>query len=194
LKRAIVALALAATFGACRQDMHDQPRYEPYERLAPPAVAGTVARGHLHDDEFLETGKVDGQFVDAFPLPVVYPQDGMPAPAGSFIDIRRGRERYEVYCAPCHGLAGRGNGMVVQRGYRPPPSLHIDRLRNERPGYYFDVISRGFGAMPDYAAQINVRDRWAIVAYVRALQLSQNAPVAELSSEVRRKVTGGQTP
>jgi mono/diheme cytochrome c family protein len=194
LKRVIVALALAATFGACRQDMHDQPRYEPYERLAPPAVAGTVARGHLHDDEFLETGKADGQFVDAFPLPVVYPQDGMPAPAGSFIDIRRGRERYEVYCAPCHGLAGRGNGMVVQRGYRPPPSLHIDRLRNERPGYFFDVISRGFGAMPDYAAQINVRDRWAIVAYVRALQLSQNAPVAELPSEVRRKVTGGQTP
>jgi len=194
LRRAIVALALAATFGACRQDMHDQPRYEPYERLAPPSVAGTVARGHLHDDEFLETGKVGGQFVDAFPLPVVYPQDGVPAPAGSFIDIRRGRERYEVYCAPCHGLAGRGNGMVVQRGYRPPPSLHIDRLRNERPGYFFDVISRGFGAMPDYAAQINVRDRWAIVAYVRALQLSQNAPVAELPSEVRRKVTGGQTP
>ena len=194
MKRAIAALALGATFGACRQDMHDQPRYEPYERLAPPSVAGTVARGHLHDDEFLETGKVGGQFVDAFPLPVVYPQDGVPAPAGSFIDIRRGRERYEVYCAPCHGLAGRGNGMVVQRGYRPPPSLHIDRLRNERPGYFFDVISRGFGAMPDYAAQINVRDRWAIVAYVRALQLSQNAPVAELPSEVRRKVTGGQTP
>ena len=194
MKRAIAALVLGATFAACRQDMHDQPRYEPYERLAPPSVAGTVARGHLHDDEFLETGKVGGQFVDAFPLPVVYPQDGVPAPAGSFIDIRRGRERYEVYCAPCHGLAGRGNGMVVQRGYRPPPSLHIDRLRNERPGYFFDVISRGFGAMPDYAAQINVRDRWAIVAYVRALQLSQNAPVAELPSEVRRKVTGGQTP
>jgi len=194
LKRAIAALALGATFGACRQDMHDQPRYEPYERLAPPSVAGTVARGHLHDDEFLETGKVGGQFVDAFPLPVVYPQDGVPAPAGSFIDIRRGRERYEVYCAPCHGLAGRGNGMVVQRGYRPPPSLHIDRLRNERPGYFFDVISRGFGAMPDYAAQINVRDRWAIVAYVRALQLSQNATLADLTANERMtlQAEGGQ--
>jgi mono/diheme cytochrome c family protein len=196
LRRALLAVALGAVaLGGCRQDMHDQPRFEVYERLAPPPIPGTVARGQLHDDVFFETGKVGDQFADTFPLPVVYLETGQRPPEGGlFIDIRRGRERFEIYCAPCHGLSGRGNGMVVERGYRPPPSLHIDRLRNERPGYLFDVITRGFGAMPDYAAQIPVRDRWAIVAYVRALQLSQNAPLAELPNDLRKKVTGGSTP
>ena len=99
--------------------------------------------------------------------------------------MRRGRERYDIFCSPCHGLTGEGDGMVVQRGYRRPPSFHVDRLRQAPPGHLFDVMTNGFGAMPDYAAQIPVRDRWAIAAYMRALQLSQNATRRELSPEAQ---------
>ena len=161
---------------ACRQDMHDQPRYEAFERSESFAdqrsarlpIAGTVARGQLRDDGLLETGKTGEDFAEVFPFPVT-------------LDVvTRGRERYEIYCAPCHGSSGRGNGMIVSRGYRRPPSFHIDRLRNERPGYVYDVITRGFGAMPEYAAQIGAHDRWAVVAYVRALQLSQNATLGDV--------------
>jgi mono/diheme cytochrome c family protein len=177
---AVLTLGLAA----CRQDMHDQPRYEPYERSETFAdrrasrlpVAGTVARGQLHDDEHLETGRIGDQFADTFPSAVT-------------LDVvQRGQQRYEIYCTPCHGRSGRGNGMIVQRGYRPPPSFHIDRLRQERPGYFYDVITRGFGAMPDYAAQITVRDRWAIVAYIRALQLSQNATLSDVPPAQREEL------
>jgi mono/diheme cytochrome c family protein len=181
-------LTLSGALAGCRQDMHDQPRYEPYERTdfyadhrsSREPVAGTVARGQLHEDELLETGKVGDTLTETFPFPVTLEV------------LRRGRQRYEIFCTPCHGLAGAGNGMVVARGYKAPPSFHIDRLRNERPGYYFDVITRGFGAMPDYAMQISVRDRWAIVAYVRALQLSQNATLADLTANERVTLqTGG---
>jgi len=181
------ALVLGALLAGCRQDMHDQPKYEAYERTdffpdhraSRDPVPGTVARGQLKDDDQLETGRVGDAFADSFPFPVT-------------LDVvRRGRERYEIFCTPCHGLTGRGNGMVVERGYKAPPSFHVDRLRNERPGYYFDVITRGFGAMPDYAAQIPVRDRWAIVAYVRALQLSQNATVADLTANQRAALQAG---
>jgi mono/diheme cytochrome c family protein len=102
--------------------------------------------------------------------------------------LRRGRERYDIFCSPCHGLGGEGDGMVVQRGYRRPPSLHVDRLRQAPPGHLYDVIANGFGAMPDYAAQIPVRDRWAIASYMRALQLSQNATIADLSPEAQGKL------
>jgi len=182
------ALALGGLFAGCRQDMHDQPKYEAYERTdffpdhrsSREPVAGTVARGQLKDDDFLETGKIGDGFAESYPFPVTLEV------------LRRGRQRYEIFCTPCHGLTGRGNGMVVERGYKAPPSFHIDRLRNERPGYYFDVITRGFGAMPDYAAQVPVRDRWAIVAYVRALQLSQNATLADLTPNQRATLqTGG---
>jgi len=175
LKRSTAFLALLA-LGACRQDMHDQPRYEPFERSdsfddkrsARLPIPGTVARGQLREDEVLETGRSGDAFAEGFPFAVT-------------VDLmKRGQLRYEIYCTPCHGRLGKGDGMIVQRGYRPPPSFHIDRLRNERPGYLFDVITRGFGAMPDYAAQIPVRDRWAIVAYLRALQLSQNAKLSDV--------------
>jgi mono/diheme cytochrome c family protein len=161
--------------------MHDQPKYTAYkpsdffsdERSARPVVEGTVAQGHLNDDELLYTGRVGGQPAAVFPFAIDEPL------------MRRGRERYDIYCSPCHGLTGEGDGMVVQRGYRRPPSFHTDRLRAAAPGHIYDVITNGFGAMPDYAAQIPVRDRWVIAAYMRALQLSQNATVAQLSPDVQ---------
>jgi len=100
--------------------------------------------------------------------------------------LLRGGERYEIFCSPCHDRVGMGQGMIVRRGYRPPPSLHIDRLRAAPPGHYFDVITHGFGVMPDYAAQISARDRWAIAAYIRALQLSQNAATGDVPESDRR--------
>lgn len=156
--------------------MHDNPRYEPLEAStffadgssARPLPANTVARGFLRADEHLYTGKVNGQLADTFPMPVT---------AGLML---RGQERYNVFCAPCHGRTGQGDGMVVRRGYRAPTSFHDPRLRQAPPGYVFDVITNGFGAMPDYAAQIPVTDRWAIAAYMKALQFSQNAALNDV--------------
>src|ERR1035437_2882553 len=154
---------------ACRQHMHDQPKYVPLRpsdffadgRSARPFIEGTVARGHLNDDTLLYTGKgADGKPSNEFPMPVTKAL------------ILRGEQRYNVYCTPCHDRTGSGNGMIVRRGYRRPPTYHSDRLRQQPNGYLYDVITNGFGAMPDYAAQIQPPDRWAIVAYIRALQLS----------------------
>lgn len=191
----ITVLALSAAGGACRQDMHDQPRYKPYarsdffgdHRSAREPIAGTIARGQLKDDTYFETGKIGDKFGDVFPFPVVL---GPSAHDQKVLAIERGRERFEIYCTPCHGRSGQGNGMVVQRGYRRPPSFHIDRLRQAPVGYFFDVMTNGFGAMPDYAAQIPVRDRWAIVAYIRALQLSQNATLADVPVSARGDLSG----
>jgi mono/diheme cytochrome c family protein len=174
---------LAALAAGCRQDMHDAPRYEALEqsdffgdnRSARPLVEGTVARGHLDQDEVLRTGKAGGAPAATLPLPV----DGAL--------LARGRERYGVFCSPCHGLAGRGDGMVVRRGYRQARSFHEDRLRAQPVGYFFDVITNGFGAMPDYA-HVPVRDRWAIVAYVRALQRSQHARVDDVPPQMRTQL------
>jgi mono/diheme cytochrome c family protein len=184
------ALALAPLLFACRQDMASQPRYNPLaesdffgdDRSARPLSDDTVARGHLRDESLLFTGKIGGAFADAFPFPV------------DEASLRRGRERFEIYCAPCHGRAGRGDGMVVQRGYRQPPSFHTDRLRQQPAGYFFDVIVNGFGAMPDYAAQIDVKDRWRIVAYVRALQLSEHAGLEDVPEERRKALDAGPKP
>jgi mono/diheme cytochrome c family protein len=176
-----VLMAGAVLSGACRQDMHDAPRYDPLEASpvfaggssAQPLVQGTVPRGHRGDDELLETGKVDGQPASVFPF------------AMTRQDLDRGEERFNIYCAPCHDRRGEGNGVVVQRGYRQAASLHQDRLRQAAPGYLFDVISNGFATMPDYRAQIATADRWRIVAYIRALQLSHNATVADVPSSER---------
>jgi hypothetical protein len=127
-----------------------------------------VARGQLHEDSYLYTGKVGNN-----------PGDYMPFPVSEDV-LARGRERFNIYCAPCHSRLGDGNGMIVQRGYRAPPSYHTERLRKAPLGYFFDVITNGFGAMPDYASQIPVRDRWTIVAYIRALQLSQDATLSDV--------------
>jgi mono/diheme cytochrome c family protein len=184
------ACLLGLATAGCRQDMHDQPRYKPYResdffgdrRSARPPVEGTVARGMLREDTHLYTGKVDGALAETFPFPVTAEL------------LQRGRERYGIYCTPCHGLAGNGDGMIVARGYRKPSSFHVDRLRAERPGYFYDVITNGFGAMPDYAAQIPVEDRWAIVGYVRALQLSQSATVADVPADQRGQLGAPPSP
>ncbi|HWC00051.1 MAG TPA: cytochrome c [Bryobacteraceae bacterium] len=186
IQAGLLALA-AAGFTACRQDMHDQPKYIPLRpssffedgRSARPLVEGTVARGHLKEDQAYYTGKVNDQPVDTFPMPVTRQV------------LERGQQRFNIYCAPCHDRAGSGLGMVVRRGYRRPPSYHIDRLRNAAVGYIFDVISNGFGAMPDYAAQIPTDDRWAIVAYVRALQFSQHASLNDVPAEMRGQLDAG---
>jgi len=166
--------------------MHDAPRYEAYEkseffgdgRSMRPQVAGTIARGQLREDTAMFAGKTGTAFVARIPIPVTTQL------------VHRGRQRFDIYCAPCHGQAGRGDGIVVRRGYRAPSSLHVDRLRGQADGYIFDVITNGFGVMPDYAAQISPADRWAIVAYVRALQLSQHAPVAALPARTQALVRG----
>ncbi|MCA1562568.1 MAG: cytochrome c [Acidobacteria bacterium] len=160
----------------CRQDMHNQPKYRPLRASAlfsngssaRVPVEGTIARGTRQTDEAFFTGKVATQLVTELPFAV----DEQV--------LNRGEQRYNIYCAPCHDRTGSGNGMVVQRGYRQPPSMHIDRLRGVQAGHFFDVMTNGFGAMPDYKAQIAPRDRWAIVAYIRALQLSQRAAASDI--------------
>jgi hypothetical protein len=186
-KGALIAGALVLVFAGagCRQDMHDQPKYIPLRpssffadgRSARPFAEGTVARGHLEDDVLFYTGKgPDGKPSDTFPFPVTKSV------------IERGQQRFNVYCSPCHDRTGYGLGMVVRRGLRHPPSYHTDQIRGRSSGFLFDVITSGFGAMPDYAAQIEPGDRWAIVAYVRALQLSQHAAVTDLSPEERAQL------
>jgi cytochrome c1 len=164
---------------ACRQDMHNQPKIKAYReadffadrRGMRPIPDNTVARGFLNDDDHLFTGKVNGQLTDEFPFQVTRQV------------LQRGHDRFSIYCTPCHGQTGMGNGMVVQRGFRPPPSFHTDQIRKKPVGHYFDVMTNGFGAMPDYRAQVAPEDRWAIAAYIRALQLSQNATTADVPSD-----------
>ena len=168
----------------CRQDMHDQPRYEAYESseflpdgtsaLTP--VPGTVARGQLHEDALLHTGRQGTGFAEVFPF------------AMTMADLERGQQRYDIYCSVCHDRAGTGNGMIVRRGFPPPESFHQDRLRAAPPGYFFNVITNGFGKMYSYRARVKVEDRWRIAAYIRALQLSQNVPASELTDEDRREL------
>jgi mono/diheme cytochrome c family protein len=177
----VLVLFCALAFSACRRDMHDQPKYIPLrestffadQRSARPLVAGTVARGHLREDTLLYTGKVNGADATMFPFAI---DDRVMA---------RGHERFDIYCAPCHGRTGQGDGMIVRRGYRRPPTFHQDRLRESPVGHFFDVITNGFGAMPDYATQITAEDRWKIVAFVRALQLSEHATVADVPADRR---------
>jgi len=145
-------------------------------RSARPLVEGTVARGHLRDDELLYTGRTNGEAAAVFPFAI------------DANVMARGRERYDVFCSPCHGRTGLGDGMVVLRGYRRPPSMHQDRVRSAPVGHFFDVITNGFGAMPDYAVQVKAEDRWAIVAYVRALQLSGHATLNDVPPAERDRI------
>src|SRR5271154_6971794 len=172
----LLLLAVLCTVG-CRLDMHVQPRYNPLaksdffpdQRSARPRIEGTVARGDERVDAYFYTGKIGNNDGDFMPFPVTQEV------------LERGRERYNVYCAPCHSRVGDGNGIVPSRGFaRKPPSYHIERLQKAPIGYFFDVATNGFGVMLDYSAQISARDRWNIVAYVRALQLSQNATMADV--------------
>jgi cbb3-type cytochrome c oxidase subunit III len=178
----LAAIALCAA--GCHTDMYNQPRYDPLEgseffpdmRSARPRVAGTIARGHLPADVTRETGRKGDKFVERLPLEVT------PAL------LKRGQERFQIYCTPCHSRIGDGNGIVVLRGYRRPPTFHSDRLRGLPDGQIFDTITRGFGVMPSYAHQVPVDDRWAIIGYMRVLQLSQYAPLDDLPDEDRAKL------
>jgi hypothetical protein len=174
--RKLAPLALLILCAGCRLDMHVQPRYNPLaksdffadQRSARPLVEGTVARGELHDDTYFYTGKLGNNPGDYMPFAVT--KD----------DLERGRSRFDIYCSPCHSRLGDGNGYIPTRGFsRKPPSFHIERLEKAPVGYIFNVMTEGFGIMPDYASQIPPRDRWCIVAYIRALQLSQHATVAD---------------
>jgi mono/diheme cytochrome c family protein len=172
---------LGVLAAGCRQDMHDQPKYIPLRestffadtRSARPVIAGTVARGQLHEDALRYTGKVDN--LDATVFPFVIDEKV----------LRRGQERFNIYCSPCHARTGEGDGMIVRRGYRRPPSYHSDRLRTVPIGHFFDVITNGFGAMPDLAAQVKTDDRWAIAAYIRVLQLSEHATLDDVPPSER---------
>ena len=182
-------MAATLVLAGCRQDMHDQPKFFPQRgtdfyadgRSVRPQVANTVARNQLHGDGYFYTGMNAGKEGDALPFPVTMQV------------LERGQERYNVYCTPCHSRVGNGGGMIVQRGYSPAGDLTGDRLSAAPLGHYFNVMSNGYGSMPDYAAQLTPADRWAVAAYLRALQLSQNAKrsdvpagavVAPLSSSV----------
>jgi mono/diheme cytochrome c family protein len=178
-RRVLFSFALVSLASGCRTEMYDQPRYETFELStifpdklsARPLIAGTVPRNWANEDEHLYTGRIDGKLAETFPMEVTEAV------------LERGRERFLIYCTPCHGQLGDGDGIVVRRGFTKPPTYHDDRLRNMAIGHFFDVQTRGFGAMYNYAARVKPEDRWAIAAYIRVLQLSQNAKRAELSPE-----------
>ena len=190
--RALATVGLAAVaLSGCRLDMHDAPYHEPLEQsplwengmASREPVPGTVARGRYRADNIeLYTGKT----------PRGMPIDGLPE--GIELDaalLERGQERYDVFCSPCHGYTGYANGMIVQRGYPQPPSFHSKRLKEIQLGHFYDVVTNGWGRMYSYAPSIPPEDRWAIAAYVRALQLSQDFPASELTAEQRKRLASG---
>ena len=180
----LIALVMLAGCDNLHQDMGNQPKNKPLSpsdffgdgRSERMPVDNTVARGALDNDELVVAKESNN-----FPLAV---NEAL---------LERGEERYKIFCSPCHGLQGDGNGMVAMRGMKHPPSYHDERLRKSPNGYFYDVITNGFGQMYSYSAQVPPRDRWAIVAYVRALQLSRNAHAADLSAETREKLNSGGT-
>jgi mono/diheme cytochrome c family protein len=208
MNRLLLTLPLLLLAGCDMLNMYDEPRYEPLEASAffadgmsaRPHVEGTIPRGELREDEAFYTGQEAGVPVSQIPeaaYRAVYDRKHQEF-AKSFEDtppqelrralLTRGRERFDIHCSVCHDYAGTGDGMVVRRGFRHPPSYHTDRLRQAPAGHFFDVMSNGFGAMPSYANRIEVADRWAIVAYVRVLQLSQNAPLDDVPSAERKSL------
>lgn len=188
-------LVLGFGLSGCRQDMQNQPKFIPLrsntffpdQRSARDPVPGTVARDQLDEDTYFFTGKHGNVLGNELP-------DEIKKEVSKQEDLHHfllhGQERYTIYCTPCHARVGDGRGMIVQRGYKQPPSFHEQRLRNAPLGHFFDVMSNGFGAMPDYAAQIKPADRWAIAAYIRVLQRSQNANPNDLSPQERSTSNG----
>jgi mono/diheme cytochrome c family protein len=176
--------ACCLLLAGCRQDMHDQPKYQPYEADAMRhPVEGTVARGSLA--AIGATAPADPKLArgeNTFPFAVTAEV------------LARGQERYNISCAPCHSRVGDGNGMIVQRGFRRPPSFHEERLRQATTGYFYDVITNGFGAMASYADQLAPADRWKVIAYIRALQLSQRAGLSDVPPEERTKLEAAGQP
>jgi mono/diheme cytochrome c family protein len=181
----IAAILLLVVLSGCDMlDMYDQHKFKTYgrteffsdHRQSRPLVDGVVARGQLRTDDFLYAGTVNGKPAETYPFPIVK------------ADLIRGRERFNIYCSPCHGQTGVGNGMIVQRGYTKPTSYHSADMRAKPIGHFFQVITQGFGSMPSYAAQVDVEDRWRIAAYIRVLQLSQNVAANSLPATLREKL------
>jgi mono/diheme cytochrome c family protein len=181
VRRAVMLLVVAAglaLLSSCREDMQNQPKFIPLRentfypdgRSARPVVEGTIARGQLQDDPLLYTGKVNGKDVDQLPF------------AMTSQDLARGRERFNIFCSPCHSQLGDGNGMIAQRGFKNPPSYYEPRLMTAPVGHFFSVMTNGWGAMGDYSAQVPVADRWRIAAYIRALQLSRSAKGSDVAA------------
>jgi hypothetical protein len=168
----------------CRLDMHVQPKYAPEDassffedgRSVRPEVPGTVAHGHLRANELLYTGKVNGVEADVFPFPITRKV------------LERGRDRFNIYCTPCHDYTGSGNGMVVQRGFPAPPSYHMDRLMRAPVGHFFAVMTNGQGTMYSYSSRVSPEDRWAIAAYIRVLQFSQHASLDNVPESERSRL------
>jgi len=191
-RKAVLGLSLAAALAlaGCRRnpDMAQQPKYQPYEpseffadgSSARPIVEGTVSRDERRVGTLLHTGMIDGKLADVFPFPI------------TAADMRRGQERFNIYCSVCHGRLGDGQGMIVQRGFKQPPSFHEQRLREAPAGHFYDVITHGYGGMYSYAARVNSEDRWRIAAYIRALQLSQNAQTADVPADVLQNMRSNQ--
>jgi mono/diheme cytochrome c family protein len=185
MKSRLKLLLLASvTLVGCRQDMQDQPRYKPLAgtdffgdaRSARPLPEGTVARDHLRIDSARYTGKVNGEDVDYFPFSITR------------ADVLRGQERFNIYCSPCHSRLGDGEGMIVRRGFRKAGNYHTEKLLKAPVGHFFDVMSNGFGAMPSYASRVEPDDRWRIAAYIRVLQLSENATIQDVPADERAKL------
>jgi hypothetical protein len=183
--RLLTVLTVALAVVGCRRDMFHQPSSKPLETsrffldnhmASRPLVPHTVARGQLNSDEAFYTGMLGTNLIVTLPVSLNREL------------LERGRERYDIYCSPCHGRTGDGNGMIVQRGFPAPPSYHIDRLRNAPVGHFYDVITRGYGVMYSYAARVEPADRWAIAAYIRVLQQSQNTALAQVGAEARAKL------
>ncbi len=180
------AAACVLLLSACRNDMHNQPRYKPLAatdffgdgRSARPAIEDTVARGQLRLDPAHYTGKINGKDIDYIPIKV------------DKQDLLRGQERFNIYCSPCHGRLGNGHGMIVTRGLRQPPSYLDQRLVDAPIGHFFDVMTNGYGSMYSYASRVAVDDRWRIAAYIRALQTSENAP-ADVAARYGESAAGG---
>lgn len=184
LRALSLIVMVALTLTACRRDMGHQPYHRPLDassvfadgRASRPLPEHTIARGDLREDELFFTGHVDGKPVDLFPEPVTQ------------ATLERGRQRYDIYCSVCHGRTGEGNGVIVRRGFPTPPSFHIDRLRSAPAGHFVEVINHGFGLMYSYASRVEPADRWAIAAYIRALQVSQHADLADVPPADRAKL------
>jgi cytochrome c553 len=201
---AFYLLPFAFPLAGCRQDMHDQPKYKPYRpstffedgKSERPLVDGTVPRRDLKEDASQSDGDSNGgRLLSAGVPPGPQVADlskatSLPFPVTREV-LDRGQTRFNISCSPCHGRVGDGNGMITQRGFRRPPSYHIDRLREAPIGHFYDVMTNGFGAMPNYADQVAPRDRWAIAAYIRALQLSRNATLADVPPEERGQLNAG---
>ncbi|MCO5044009.1 MAG: cytochrome c [Verrucomicrobia bacterium] len=184
----VLGMALAGSGCELRKAMYDQPKLRPLqkseffsdERASRTLIEGTVARNQLHEDDHLYNGLVNGEHATTFPFPITREV------------LLRGQERFNIYCSPCHDRAGMGNGMIVQRGFKHPVSFHDPRLQSSPPGYFYNAIKNGFGQMPSYADQIHVNDRWAIIAYIRALQLSQNATLDDVPESERSSLDTAQ--